>query len=267
MSEEIILLFVTGILGGGLAGTLGVGGGIIFVPVIQWYISKYKITIESVDYTLANSFCVVFFIGLLGIILQNNLKHYKIIITTGVFAVISSLACTYLFRLFEFNSPIVFKIIFSTILIITIIKLLSEKKAEESSELILPNNNQFIPAGLIAGIITAISGLGGGIIMVPYFNQVLKLPLKTSTGLSLSVIPIIVLPLFLYYMFQSPIQMNPHLSQNGYVIWNLTAPVILGSMIGIPLGLKFSNKSKNKTLKYIFLVFLCITLIKQFVSF
>ena len=97
MSQEIILLLLTGVLGGFLAGALGVGGGIIFVPVIQWYISKYRITIETVDYTLANSFCVVFFIGLLGIILQKNLKHYKIIITTGVFAVISSLSSLLLF--------------------------------------------------------------------------------------------------------------------------------------------------------------------------
>mgnify|MGYP001308262212 CR=1 FL=1 len=267
MSQVILLLFITGILGGLLAGALGVGGGIIFVPVIQWYLSEHQITKEVVDYTLANSFCLVFFIGLMGLIIQKNLKHYKIILITGLFAVLSSLITTYLFRLLEFNSPIVFKLIFSIILIITIAKLLMAKKKEENTELILPNNSKFIPAGLVAGFITSISGLGGGIVMVPYFNQIFKLPLKTSTGLSLSVIPIIVLPLFIYYMVQHPAQLNNNLTHTGYVIWGLTMPVILGSMIGIPFGLKFSKNSKQNTLKYIFLVFLGITLIKQLISF
>jgi hypothetical protein len=96
-----------------------------------------------------------------------------------------------------------FKTFFSIVMLLTIARVLygQIKNKTENDVLNMPAYSKFVPAGLLAGVITSLTGLGGGVIMVPYFNKILKLPVKFSTGLSLSVIPIIALPLIVFLSF------------------------------------------------------------------
>lgn len=62
-----LLLLLCGSVGGFLAGLLGVGGGMLFIPVINEYLSSYPLTTdELVKYTLANSIALVFMSGFLA---------------------------------------------------------------------------------------------------------------------------------------------------------------------------------------------------------
>ena len=56
----IILL---GFAGGFLAGMLGVGGGLVFVPVFQEIVKNHAISADKVPYVLANSLLIVFITG------------------------------------------------------------------------------------------------------------------------------------------------------------------------------------------------------------
>lgn len=71
-----LLLLLCGSVGGFLAGLLGVGGGMLFIPVINEYLSNYPLTTdELVKYTLANSIALVFMSGVSGIFRQKKWAH------------------------------------------------------------------------------------------------------------------------------------------------------------------------------------------------
>ena len=260
-----LLIIMMAFAGGFLAGMLGVGGGIVFVPILQEMVKHHLAESDKVPYILANSLVIVFAVGISGTIQQYKIKNtdLRASLVTGCFAVVSSLSITFLIQYYELHDPKLFAYIFASILILTAIRMVfgKEKTKAENDTVILPDLKKFIPAGLFAGVITSLTGLGGGVVMVPYFNKILKLPLKFSTGLSLSVIPIIALPLLVFYMYKQPVIALKDL-QTGYIVWSLVLPIIVVAMIAAPFGIKFAQKLSSKTLLGIFLTFIVLTIIK-----
>jgi uncharacterized membrane protein YfcA len=64
---SFLILLLCGSIGGFLAGLLGVGGGMLFIPVIHEYLNGYSLTTdEIVKYTLGNSIALVFISGVSG---------------------------------------------------------------------------------------------------------------------------------------------------------------------------------------------------------
>lgn len=260
---EILLLVLAGLIGGFLAGMLGVGGGIVFVPVIQQLLVYHEISNGNVAYTLANSLVIVFMVGISGTVKQLKLKntHIPSAFAAGISASVSSLILTYFIYINGVNNPQLFNYIFAGILILTTIRMLFSNKTE-ITELVIPKIGKFIPAGLFAGLVTALSGLGGGIVLVPYFNKVLKLPIKFATGLSLSVIPIIAMPLIIFYGSIKPMQFVDFKYQTGYLVWPLLIPIISSAILASGYGVKYAQTLKPKTLSIVFIVFVLITLVK-----
>lgn len=261
----LLLIIALGFLGGFLAGMLGVGGGIVFVPIFQEMVRYHTVQSDKVAYILANSLVIVFVIGISATIKQYKLKNtnLKASLITGFFAVVTSLSISFGLQHFQINNPVVFRYIFALILVVTAVRMLygQSKEKATSEQLNMPPMQKFIPAGLFAGVVTSLTGLGGGVVMVPYFNKILKLPIKFSTGLSLSVIPLIALPLLVFYTFNQPVLRIQEL-QTGYIVWMIVLPIIIAAIIAAPFGVKFAQKLSSKTLTRIFLAFILLTLAK-----
>ncbi|MEZ4804905.1 MAG: sulfite exporter TauE/SafE family protein [Bacteroidia bacterium] len=262
----LVLVLVIGLAGGFLAGLLGVGGGLVFVPVFQEIVRNHLIETDKVSYVLANSLFVVFVVGISGSYKQYKLKntHIPSALYTGLSAIFSSLTLSFILKYYDLNNQKVFNYIFSGILILTAWRMWAGRNSKESqSEVLnLPKLSKFIPAGLFSGFITALTGLGGGVIMIPYFTRIMKLPVKFSTGLSLTVIPIIAFPLLLFYIFNGPQQEMYPGWQTGHILWPAILPMIIAAGIASPLGVKVANMIKPKTLLTVFLIFITINIIK-----
>ncbi len=268
--QLIILFFIGGLLGGFLAGLLGVGGGIVFVPLIHIVLDKFNVSIgtDAVNYTLANSLSIVLVVGIFGTIkhYKNKNTHIPSALVIGLFAIISSLSITILIKIYNFHNPMVFKGIFVAILSVTAIRMLwSLKQQKVKSELILPAKNKLIPAGIFTGFVTALSGLGGGVVMVPYFTNILKMPIKFATGLSVTVIPLIALPLLIFYSMETATQIIFPNLQLGYILLPMVAPIIAGALIATSYGIKAAQKMNEKTIAKIFIAFVVLTIFKVLV--
>lgn len=265
---HLALYCLIGAFGGFMAGMLGIGGGIVFIPIIQEIIRKSALESDKAFYVLANSLAIIFVVGISGSIKQYRLKNtdIKSSFITGICAILSSLLLSTLLTYFDLRDEKVFRYIFAVILVLTGLRMwLSRKQVEKETgpeQVVLPPLRQFIPAGLSAGIVTALTGLGGGVIMVPYFNKILKLPLKFSTGLSLSVIPLIAAPLLVFYSINSPGKEVFPGHQIGYIMYSAILPIVIAAGIASPFGVKVANKIKPKTLLIIFLTFIFVNLIK-----
>jgi len=92
------ILPLIGAIGGFMAGMLGVGGGIIFVPILTWYFHKLGMADHDiVKYTLANSILLVFVSGISGIIRQKKTGtwDFKRTLIIGIPGAITALIWSY----------------------------------------------------------------------------------------------------------------------------------------------------------------------------
>lgn len=262
---NIVLLFLAGCTGGFLSGLLGVGGGIIFVPIYDYFLRKNGASsTDLVSYTLANSFFSVMVSGFTGSItaFRNKMLDYKLFLTVAFSAVFSITITTLIISSAGWYSPVKFKIFFSIILIYALIKTwFNKSQVSENEEM---TTRLCILAGIVTGIISGLSGVGGGIIMIPIFTIFGKMEIKKASVLSLAVIPVLALPNLLIYILENPEQKLEF--STGYISWMLVIPVVAGVISTVKLGLKTAKLLSADTIKTIFAGFIIITLVNILVS-
>ena len=263
---EIIILILIGILGGFLAGMLGVGGGIIFIPVLTYFFEKEGFTPDAVvKATLANSLFLVFGSGVSGTLrqLQEKALRWKNTLIIGLPGGAVSYALTQLIAMGTWYSKELFQMVFLVFLILSIIKMFLPQR--QSGEVLLTDSlplNRSILVGVLAGAVVAVSGLGGGIVMVPMFQWLFKLDIKQASRLSLSVIPLLSVFPIINYLFQTTDQSMVQLGHTCYVVWEILLPTLLGVLIFAPIGIKTASKVSSRVLSIIFATLSIIIFLK-----
>lgn len=98
----------------------------------------------------------------------------------------------------------------------------------------------------VAGFLSGLLGVGGGVFKVLAMDNVMRLPFKVSTTTSNFMIGVTAVSSAIIYL------------ANGYVVPLLAAPVLIGIIIGSFLGAKILNKINVKLLKQIFAVIVVV---------
>jgi uncharacterized membrane protein YfcA len=99
---------------------------------------------------------------------------------------------------------------------------------------------------IIAGIISGLLGIGGGGMKVPAMNVVSGIPMKAAVATSNFMIGVTASVSALVYI------------KNGFCDVFVTAPVVLGTLIGSFIGANVALKLRGVVLKKIFIVILLI---------
>lgn len=291
---SFLILLLCGSIGGFLAGLLGVGGGMLFIPVIHEYLSSYSLsTDEIVKYTLGNSIALVFISGVSGTFRQIKMGtwDWKQSLQIGIPGALSSLAMSYAITHGDWYNKQRFQTVFLGFLLLSIGNMIFGKsKASKSNETAanpqetqtqIPGNNQtqnhttatnetpsrWLPTlvGILAGTVVSLSGLGGGIIMVPLFRMLLKKPMHQATSLSLSIVPILSISSLFQYTISQPIHpINP--LQTGYLLWIILIPMMAGVMFFSSFGQKTAPRVPVLWLRVIFAVLSSIILVKTLIE-
>jgi uncharacterized protein len=273
---SFLILLLCGSMGGFLAGLLGVGGGMLFIPVIHEYLSSYSLsTDEIVKYTLGNSIALVFISGVSGTFRQIKMGtwDWKQSLQIGIPGALSSLAMSYAITHGDWYNKQRFQTVFLGFLLLSIGNMIFGKsKASKSNDTAAnPQENQtpnrWLPTfvGILAGTVVSLSGLGGGIIMVPLFRMLLKKPMHQATSLSLSIVPILSISSLLQYTLSQPIHpINP--LQTGYLLWIILIPMMAGVMFFSSFGQKTAPRVPVLWLRVIFAVLSSIILIKTLIE-
>ena len=263
---EILVLVLFGVLGGFISGLLGVGGGIIFVPVITAVLAHYGVSdSELAKFVLANSFAATFFAGAISTYKQYKLKSFypKEIAYTAAAAIPASLLVSYLITKGTWYNKQSFGIFFVVLLTLMLIKFISSKSIKGAVKQNI-SSSKYAITGAFSGMVSALSGLGGGVIMVPAFTQYLKLDIKKAASISIGTIPFLMIPMILVYIFSSSSEVI-HGSQLGYLLPTVFLPLVGGLLFAAPLGVSASKKIHPNYLKIIFAGLIIIVIIKTII--
>jgi uncharacterized membrane protein YfcA len=94
--------------------------------------------------------------------------------------------------------------------------------------------------GVISGIVAALCGVGGGVVMVPAFVFFLKLPQKTAVATSLAII----IPTALMATTQN--------ARSGFVDWKIAAVTAVSASVFAYFGAGWLKTLSNESLTRIF---------------
>jgi uncharacterized membrane protein YfcA len=262
--QDFVLLVFSGALGGFLSGLLGVGGGIIFIPILEIVFRHYGLEADMVKYLLANSLGVIIFTGIFNSIKQYQSKNFffVFILYTAIPGIAMVLLFSQLIVLGDWYNKKVFNLVFAAMLIPGLLRLFMNRKSEVVDVQAEPKKIGFVLTGMITGVFTAFSGLGGGVIMIPAFVNHLKLPIKVATSVSAGVVPFFALPSAIFYMFQQPTVVTSAIGHFGYILYPVIFPMVLGTLTTVSMGVKTGHQVKQSTVKIIFSVFVAVILIK-----
>lgn len=118
----------------------------------------------------------------------------------------------------------------------------------------MDNKFKIIGFGFIAGMLSGLLGVGGGIVLVPIMVTYLGITQHIAHGTSLAVIVPTALVGSLVYGFSGNINVMPALN------------LAIGSIIGASLGARWMKKIPAKQLKQLFGFFLVIVGIRMVLS-
>ena len=198
MSLSVLaLLLVAGALGGFVAGLVGVGGGVIFGPVLLFTFAGLGIADPVLaPLTLGSSLLCTFAASASGAVVQHRKGgiDQRTALASGAVAAVAVVLMTLFVTTQPWYSRRVFQIVLGSVLVIVVARMLTHKSPRDeglSASGARRGWARLIGTGVAAGALSSAAGVGGGVVLVPAFNSLVRLPLKVAAGTSTAAIVLI----------------------------------------------------------------------------
>jgi uncharacterized membrane protein YfcA len=116
------------------------------------------------------------------------------------------------------------------------------------------NFRKGLGASFLAGNISGLLGIGGGIIKVPVMSLVMGVPLRASIATSNFMIGITAAASAVIYY------------QHGYISPQTAIPAALGVLVGAQAGSRLGGRVRSQRLKQVFQIILVVFAVRMFVA-
>jgi len=240
---ELSIMAGGGILAGVVGGLLGIGGGIVLMPILRFFV--------GLSPAVAAGTCImaVFFTTLGGCFRHHKLGHVNIpsllpvLVAGAISAVVFSLVFLYFTRReiwLDLGTGLVFSLISLRMILEGFSDLFGKKMRESTESEIRGSLCGKLTIGGIAGILPGLLGIGTGAILVPAFAIILKAPIKIAIGSSLTCFSV-----------------NAFLSSvikflQGFIFLPAALPICLGTLFGSNIGALLNKRFPSPVLKILF---------------
>lgn len=232
------LYFVLGVAVGSLGTLMGIGGGIVLVPVLLTLypeLSPAEITAISLFCVAANSIT-----GSISYLIKKKVHIPS--------AILYSLAClpgTWLGVQLNahLNRSTYEKFFGAFMLFMGAYLLIRKSKPHINLEMSSwkPTKQKYIwgtIGSFFVGVLASLLGLGGGIIHVPFLIEVIQFPVHTAVATSHSILAISSSAASIEHYLNGTLNFN-----HSFVLY-----IAAGIVLGAPLGAKISSKVKGTTI-------------------
>ena len=269
-----IILLVIGAVVGYYSGLIGTGGNIILIPAFDILFHYLQIPEnEVVKFIIAHSFFITAFTGLSVSYKQFKVKnlYVKEVLFISVAGMITAYFMTEFIKNGNWYHKSDFDLVFFTLLLILAIRMLFFKQPPPPINDNHLNKPYFPIIGIVAGLISSLSGLGGGIIVIPILTDILKTPLKKASSISIGVVAMLALPISASYLSIDAKSAMQHVlpAQVGYISMFIAAPVLMGVFSTTGWGVRTAQKTDPNKLRLILgivVIILCAKMVYGFIK-
>lgn len=252
---DILILLASGAVAGMFAGLLGIGGGIIIVPVLAMVFTSQGVSIDVLMHVAIGTSLATIVITSLSSIRAHH-KHKAIdwpvvrVIATGVF--VGGLVGAVIAKLIPGED---LKFIFSIFMLLIAAQMYfgNEAKAHRT----LPHKFGMLVAGTSIGSIASLMGVGGGSMSVPFLtwcNMNIRKAVATSSAIGF---PIAVAGTIGFIVTGWSVADRPVMSF-GYVNLPAFLSIVVASVLFAPIGAWIAHHISPVILKRIFAAFLVV---------
>lgn len=263
--EQMLIIAIIGLLVGGLGSMLGIGGGVLIIPILTGLLGfpiKTAIGASIVSVIATSTAAGAVYVG-------KGMSHTRLAmmleIATTLGAVAGGITAVLL-------SPNVLEGIFGAVLLYVAYSMgrqpgggdmetvptgqLDTSYEDPLTGKMVRYGVRRLPYGLgasfLAGNISGLLGIGGGVVKVPVMNLIMGIPLRAAIATSNFMIGITAATSAVIYY------------QKGFVDPRVTVPTALGVLIGAQIGSRVGGKLQSSVLKNIFRLVLLLFSVQMF---
>ncbi len=261
MLELFLSYLGLGLVAGFVAGLLGVGGGLIIVPVLIFIFKSENIHQNMIVHmAIATSLATIIFTSLSSIY-AHHVKHQAVrwdivkLLTPGI--IVGALLGA---MIADFMPAKTLQLFFALFELVVAVQMALNIKAHAART--LPLQGGMFLSGSVIGTISTIVGIGGGTLTVPFLvwcNVKMQQAVATSSACGL---PIAVAGATGFIVTGWNEAALPEYSF-GYVYWPAFISIVVSSMLVAPLGARLAHRLPAAQLKRAFSLVLFILGIKM----
>jgi len=246
-ARDRVAALLSGFAAGLAGGLLGVGGGIVLVPILT---SRFRVSQHVAHGT---SLAVIGATALSSLVIYG--AHANVIWLTALWVALTSIVTVrYGARLARRLSSVALTRWFAAFLVLVAARLLfrpASQGAAIPSAAVVPVD---LGIGALVGLLAGFMGVGGGILAVPAFTLLLGMSQRVAQGTSLAVI-----------LVTAPVGTIEN-SRHGQVAWALVPMLALGAILGGPLASTLAHHVPQVLLARGFAVFLLVVAVRSWIQ-
>ncbi|UII77209.1 sulfite exporter TauE/SafE family protein [Flagellimonas sp. HMM57] len=270
----LLILFFIGLANGFYSGLMGTGGNIILIPALDLVLVSFGIEgPELVKYIIAHSLFITVFNGF-----AVSLKHYRMnnfhikeVVLIGLLAVIAGYFVSEFLKSTLWYKKVYFDSLFLVLVLLVAIRFLFFKQSEHSSKKqqgMQKSKIGYASLGALTGITSALSGFGGGIVLIPALTDIFGISIRKAASISIGVVMLLAIAVSASYLSIDPSNTlkNSLPYQFGYISLSISIPILVGVFIAAPFGVKIAQRTSAALLRIIFGIVMVILFVKTLIG-
>jgi len=245
---------IAGLVSGLLAGLFGIGGGLIIVPIMMLVFGWQGMSSDiAIHVAIATSLMTISVTSLSSMLAHHKFEttQWHLVKKLAPSLVLGSFAGAYIASSMSSDT---LKVWFGVFALLVAIKMwLPPPKSVSSQFLAAPS---IFSAGLVTGIVSAMVGIGGGSLVVPYLVMS-GLSMQRAVGTAAACgLPIALSGAVAYMLIGTQLEQLDGQWQSGFVHWQAFLGIIATSIWVAPIGAKLAKTLPSQMLSRLFSVFL-----------
>jgi uncharacterized membrane protein YfcA len=240
----------------------GIGGGLIFVPFLYYFlpilgVPESNLIYSSIGTSLLSGAVASMNAGYLHLKAKNADFKTALLIASG------SVITAFLTPIIVIKTQSrILEIILGIVLLMVSIRMLFEKNENKKSFISQPLRKEFlVVVGLLVGVLSAFTGLGGGVVFVPALIYLFLFEIKRAIGTSSIVTALTMISSSISFLILGGIN-SLSFTSPSYVYLGAAIPLGIGAILGTMFGVKLTLKSSPLVIKKVFSVILIVAVLR-----
>ena len=251
----VALLMIAGGTAAGVFGSLlGLGGGVLIVPLLTLVFGlelREAVGVSLVSVIMTSSVAA-------GVYLERHTADLRLGMRLELFTAIGALIGGSIAFLIEER---ILALLFAALLIYVAVSMLRARTS--AAPAVAPGEPQSyevrnMPLGVVgatgAGLLSALLGVGGGIVKVPLMHLGMGVPLRVATATSNLMVGITAAASAVIYVIHGGV--DPYVA----------GPTVIGVFLGASIGSRISHRVDVRVLRWLFVVVLLYTAVQMLVK-